>query len=409
MPAEMNRNGDRITIGLDPAPQPRRAPPPGGGAGVTLSRLFAEVLTAGPMSRTELAHRSGLSQSTVTKLINPLVDAGYLVATGEIQAGLGRPRQLLDVAAGRYAAVGVKIAPGTITGVLTDLRAQILARTARPVRRHDPLSALAITASVVTELLAAGRVEDNPKVLGLGAGVGGHVDARSGRVISCGLLGWTDVDVAGPLSAATGLPVVMDNDVNALAIAERWFGASRGTSDFAIVTVGPGIGCGLLLGGELYTGATGLAGELGHVPVDPDGALCGCGNRGCLETVAADDAVLRAIAAQGGECADIDQAVALARGGDEVARQAFGRMGEMLGRALATVSNLLNPARIVLTGERAAAYDLFGHACENAWRAAAFSAAARDCSLVVEPPDDYVWARGAACMVIREAVAAPAD
>ena len=387
----------RITIGL-----------PGGGqaasADSTRIQLFAEILTTGPVSRTELARRTGLSQSTVTKVVNPLIEAGYVVEGEARSAGFGRPHRMLEVAAQRHAAIGVKIAPGTVTAVLTDLQARVLARRTRALgARHEPADALTAATAVIWDLLA-----DDPDVrgrlLGVGVGVGGHVDQQTGRVVHSGVLGWDGVDVAGPLGAATGVPVRVDNDVNALVIAERWFGTGRDMRSFALVTTGPGIGGGLLLDGQLYTGASGLAGELGHIPVQADGTVCTCGNRGCLETVAGDDAVLRAISAAGGQHADILAAVAAARAGDEPARAAFEAMGDALGRALATVCNLLNPARIVLTGERASAFDLFGPACERAWRAHAFSTAAADCELVVDETDDYLWARGAASLVIREAV-----
>jgi predicted NBD/HSP70 family sugar kinase len=137
-----------------------------------------------------------------------------------------------------------------------------------------------------------------------------------------------------------------------------------------------------------------------------DGPECTCGNRGCLETLASDDAVLRAIAEQGGEFTAIEHAVKAARDGDSRAVAAFEAMGEALGRALATLCNLVNPGRIVLAGERAGAFDLFGDACTRAWRAHAFSTAATDCELIVDETDDSLWARGAACLVIRDAVGA---
>jgi predicted NBD/HSP70 family sugar kinase len=402
----MRADPGRITIGFA---APRRGPG-GGSADVTRAQLFAEVLTGGPLSRTELALRTELSQSTVTKMVNPLIEAGYIVETGAASSGAGRPRQLLRVAAERYVVLGVKIAPGAVTGVLADLEARVSVQRQRPLpHEHQPAQAIQVAADVVADLLGedeAGRGQ----VLGVGVGVGGHVDRGTGRVIQSGILGWSDVPLAEPLAAATGFPVVVGNDVDTLAIAERWFGHGRGIRSFALVTVGPGIGSAFLLDGEPLTGASGLSGELGHIPVRPGGRRCGCGNRGCLETVASDDAVLRDIAERGGPAyRDIGEAVEGARSGsDPVAESAFQSMGAELGRALATVCNLFNPGRIVLTGERASAFDLFGPACEQAWRSAAFSTAASDCELVVDSADDTLWARGAGCLVIREAVGATA-
>lgn len=395
---------ERITLGLD-ADAPAHPGP--AGADGTRAQLFAEVLTGGPLSRTQLSQRTGLSQSTVTKIVNPLIDSGFVAETGEQHVGVGRPQRLLEVAAQRHAVIGVKLAPGAVTGVLTDLRAQILARRERRLTAgHGPAAAIAAAAAVIGDLRSG--VGGGPdRLIGVGVGVGGHVDPRAGRVVRSGILGWDEqVPVAAPLAAATGLPTVVGNDVDALAVAERWFGLGRGVDTFALVTVGPGIGCGLFLGGELFTGSSGLAGELGHIPVHGAGEPCGCGRRGCLETVASDEAVVRAIERAGGPRPDsIEQAVQWARAGDARARAAFETMGDELGRALATLGNLVNPARIILAGERAEAFDLFGGACERAWRAHAFSTAAYDCALTVDVTDDGQWARGAACLVIREAVA----
>jgi predicted NBD/HSP70 family sugar kinase len=399
----MTDGRERLTIGFSPSSRPRSVDR---GADNTRGRLFAEILTAGPLSRTQLSQRSGLSQSTVTKVVNPMIDAGFVTETGEQSGGIGRPQRLLEVAANRRAAIGVKIGPGAVTGVLTDLRAQVLDQRARPLTAgHDPSAALSAAAAVVWDLLA-GHPAAREKLIGVGVGLGGHVSAAEGRVVRSGVLGWTGVEVSAPLAAATGLPTVAANDVDALAVAERWFGAGRDVDGFALVTVGPGVGCGLFLGGELVTGSGGLAGELGHIPMLADGPECTCGNRGCLETLASDDAVLRKIAADGGGYATIGEAVAAARNGDSRAAAAFDTMGEALGRGLATLCNLVNPGRIVLAGERADAFDLFGEACTAAWRAHSFSTAATDCELIIDATDDSLWARGAACLVIRDAVGA---
>ncbi|HEY3871184.1 MAG TPA: ROK family transcriptional regulator [Actinocrinis sp.] len=396
---------DQITIGLSAvAARPGAADR---GADGTRAQLFAEILTAGPVSRTQLAQRSGLSQSTVTKVVNPMIEAGFVTETGEHAHGLGRPQRLLDVAADRHAAIGVKIGPGAVTGVLTDLRARVLDRRARLLTAgHDPSAALSAAAAVVWDLLA-GHPGVRDKLIGVGVGLGGHVEG-DGRVVHSSVLGWSDVAVSAPLAAATGVPTIVENDVGALAVAERWFGAGRDVHGFALVTVGPGIGCGLVLGGVLLTGVNGLAGELGHIPMMRGGAQCTCGSSGCLETLASDSAVLRQIAESGGaDYPGIEEAVAAARAGDPLAVAAFEDMGEALGRALAIVCNLVNPGRIVLAGERASAFDLFGSSCIKAWRQHAFSTAAERCELIVdETEDDALWARGAACLVIRDAVGA---
>ncbi|PRX90748.1 putative NBD/HSP70 family sugar kinase [Allonocardiopsis opalescens] len=403
-------------------PSPAAAPASGGAVGFrrvaagpepsgvvadgTRAAIFADILTAGPSSRTELARRLGLSQSTVTRAVNPLVQTGYLVEVGFRSSG-GRPQRILAVARDRHLVVGVKLAPNGVTAVLTDLEATVIAKSRLPVAAGaGPDDVLALASQAVGYLLASEERSDE-RLLGVGVGIGGHVDAATGRCVWSGVMGWADVDVAGPLSAALGLPVVVNNDTNALLVAEAWFGAGRGHESLAVVTVGAGVGCGLLLKGDLFTGATGLAGELGHIPVQADGPPCSCGNRGCVETLASDAAVLAAVsAASGAPCTSIAEARARAQAGDAAALGAFAAMGAALGRALATLCNLVNPEKIVLTGEAAQSYELFGPACRDTLAAHGFSSAAADCEVVVHRADDYMWARGAACLAIREVVQA---
>ncbi|MBL1067664.1 ROK family transcriptional regulator [Streptomyces sp. 7-21] len=378
---------------------------PTGAAGDTRAAVFTEILTAGPTSRTELARRLGLSQSTITRAVTPLLQTGYLAEAGARSSGGGRPQRILTVARDRYFVVGVRLAPHTVTAVLTDLEATVVARSALPVPAGAaPEDVLALAAQAV-HFLRAADCRSGERLLGVGVGLSGHVDAASGRCVRSGTMGWSEVDVAGPLTRTLGLPVVVDNDANGLLVGERWFGAGRACDVIALVTIGAGIGCGLMLGGGLFTGACGLAGELGHVPIEPGGPRCSCGSRGCLEAVASDEAVLAAISrASGVPCATMDEARARARGGEAAALEAFADMGAALGRALATVCNLVNPELVILSGESVHTYEFFGPACREAFQAHAFSTAASSCTLVTHPADDEVWARGAACLAIREAV-----
>ncbi|MEV4333078.1 ROK family protein [Streptomyces sp. NPDC049597] len=377
----------------------------------TRAEIFATVLTAGPISRTGLAQRLGLAPSSVTRMLPPLLEHDYLRETDAQPQGRGRPQRMLQVNADKHIVVGIKIGPAQVSGVVTDMAAKVLARAEAPIADSTPDTALTAAARLTADLLAEAP-EAADRVLGIGVGVSGHVDSTAGICRYSALLDWNKVDVAGPLSRATGLPVVVNNDVNTLVVAERWFGEGRDIDSFAVVTVGPGIGCGLLLDGTLYAGVSGMAGELGHLPLDPAGPMCSCGRRGCLEALAGERAVLRHIRDGGVPgCATIAEAHELARHGSgagrAVAAAAFAEAGTALGRGLAGLCNLLNLQKIIIAGEGAVAYDLFGPAMTGALEAYAFSDAARDCTLHVDPVHHDLWARGAACLVIREAVRAP--
>jgi predicted NBD/HSP70 family sugar kinase len=260
----------------------------------------------------------------------------------------------------------------------------------------------------VCDELRSHPAADQIPAVSVGVGLGGHVDSQLGVCVRSGILGWEDVAIADRLIAEIGLPVVVNNDVNTLAVAEHWFGKGRGIRSFAVVTMGLGVGCGLVVNDRLHVGASGLAGEFGHIPLHPDGPACTCGNHGCLESVASFPAIQRMLRDNGIQCRSIAQALRLARKDDTtagaLARQAFATAGTALGRGLATLCNLLNLEKIILSGEGVSAHDLFGPALEAAWRAHSFSTAADDCELIFDVVDQDMWARGAACLAIQNVV-----
>ncbi|MFI5794990.1 ROK family protein [Streptomyces sp. NPDC051677] len=372
------------------------------------SQIFTTVLSQGPLTRLELARRAGLSAAAVTKAVRPLIESGYLVEDADTEARpvLGRPANLVRVEGGRALFLGLKLTGGEIIGVLTDLCCRILLARHVPLTDRAPQAVLASTAELVRELLTEADGY-GVTVMGLGIATAGDVDRAEGVVRYSPFLEWRDVPLAELASTVTGLPVTVDNDVRALTVAEQWFGAGVGLSDFAVVTVGAGVGCGLVVHGRVVAGAHGVAGEIGHVTVDPNGPLCHCGNRGCVEAIAADPAIRARIRERTGiEVTDTGEAVALAHGGDAEARAAYASAGEAIGRGIATVANLLGPQRVVISGEGLAAYDLFAEQIRNAFAAAAFGSAAQ-CDLQTRPLPFEEWARGAAATAIQSFITDP--
>ncbi|MBE8470146.1 ROK family transcriptional regulator [Streptomyces justiciae] len=371
------------------------------------AQVFTTVLTQGPLARLEVARRVGLSPAAVTKAVRPLIEAGYLMedVDEESRPALGRPANLVRVDGGRALFVGVKVTGDEVIGVLTDLCCRIRVARHVPLADRAPKAVLASIAELVHDLLAAADGLRAP-VLGLGVAVSGDVDRGEGTVRYSPFLDWRDVPLAELATTITGLPVTVDNDVRALTVAEQWFGAGAGLSDFAVVTVGAGIGCGLVVHGRVVAGAHGVAGEIGHVTVDPGGPLCHCGNRGCVEAIAGEAAVVRQIQeATGVQLADAAQALAMAREGVPGAREVYARAGEAIGRGIATVANLLGPERVIISGEGLAAYDLFAEHIRAVFTAAAFGSAAQ-CDVQTRPLPFEEWARGAAATAIQSFVRA---
>lgn len=371
------------------------------------SQIFTTVLSHGPLTRLEVARRAGLSPAAVTKAVRPLIEAGYLVEDADEPArpALGRPANPVRVDGGRALFLGVKVTGDETIAVLTDLCCRIRVARHAPLPDREPKGVLASVAELAGELLAVAGVLGVP-VLGLGIAVSGDVDRGAGVVRYSPFLEWRDVPLAELAAATTGLPVTVDNDVRALTVAEQWFGAGVGLSDFAVVTVGAGIGCGLVVHGRVVAGAQGVAGEIGHVTVDPAGPPCHCGNRGCVEAIAGDAAILRRIRETTGlEVADTAQAVALAHQGNAGAREAYARAGEAIGRGIATVANLLGPERVIISGEGLAAHDLFAEQIRDTFAAAAFGSAAQ-CDVQTRPLPFEEWARGAAATAIQSFIRA---
>jgi predicted NBD/HSP70 family sugar kinase len=366
--------------------------------------LFETVLTRGPLSRRDAARLTGLSPASVTKLVKPMISRGYLVEKDREAGVPGRPQIPLQVDPERHYAVGIKLMSSEVVGVIVDLHAEVQS-SYRMKFRDDSVSgvvsAIENTAAVLLDRSPVWR----ERLLGIGIGLGGHVNEPAGMLHQSPFFGWRDVPLRQLVSERTDLPVVIENDVNALAVAEQWFGAGSSFSSFVVMTIGAGVGCGVVLDGRLWRGVGGAAGEIGHVIVDPNGPECHCGKRGCLEAVASDTAIVRAMsAAAGRRITKISQVIGLAHAGDPDARRVFTQAGVALGRAIAALLNLLNPPLVILSGEGLAASDLLIDALRAELDRDAFSNVAKDCTLLVRPQPDEAWARGAAATMLRHGV-----
>ncbi|MFI8435250.1 ROK family protein [Streptomyces sp. NPDC079020] len=364
--------------------------------------VLALLLAEGPLSRGELAGRTGLSSTAITKAARPLIDDGYLheLPPERTAPGAGRPVNPLAVTPDREFFVGVKISGDRLFGAVCDLLAGVRATAGRTLSDCRPEAVCALLSEMVDELLDSDPVF-RARTRHLGVAVSGDVDRGSGRVRCSGRLGWRDIPLAEMVTGSTGLTVTVENDVKALTVAEYWFGEGIGTGYFALVTIGAGIGSALVVNGQLLTGAYGVAGEMGHIPVDPSGPRCHCGAVGCVEALASTGAILKAVRRGTGRPAlEFDEVVEMARNGNPAAREAFVRAGRAIGVGIAALVNLVGPERIVVTGEGLETYDLFGLHIEEAYAANAFGTAA-NCPLSLRPLPWEEWARGAAAVGIQ--------
>jgi predicted NBD/HSP70 family sugar kinase len=369
-----------------------------------LGAVFEAVLSRGPLSRRDAARLTGLSAASVTKLVKPMINDGYLVEQNREAGVPGRPQIPLQVVPDRHSAIGVKVMEGELVGVMADLHSEVQSSYRL---RYDDTSPAGVVEAIaqLTETLLGQSPVARDRLLGIGIGLGGHVDGNAGMVVQAPFLGWSEVPLQKLVAERVGMSVVLENDVNTLAVAEQWFGPGSAYQSFALVTLGVGVGSAIVIDGKLWRGVHGAAGELGHMVVVPDGPVCHCGKRGCLEAVVGNDALVAAMSTRTGRrFAKVSQVIAAAHAGDEHARAVFTEAGVGVGRALAAVLNLLNPPLVILSGEGIAASDLFMDALRSELEQDSFSTTARDCTLLVRPLPDETWARGAAATMLRQGV-----
>ncbi|MEU9117109.1 ROK family protein [Streptomyces sp. NPDC048483] len=334
-----------------------------------LSRVLRAVAAAGPMSRAGVAARIGLTRAGVAPLVDELLRAGLLVEAGRAApSGRGRPGSELTVSDRGPAGIGAEIGVDHLAVCAVDLRGAVRARVATDAanRRSEPGPVLrrlsALLAEVTAQIAAEGL-----RPAGLTVAVPGLVALGSATVVHAPNLGWREADLAPELAPATAaydvpVPLTVDNEANLGALAELRLGrgpdGAAPPADFIHVSAEVGIGAAIVVDGQLLRGARGFAGELGHVPVYPDGRPCDCGGRGCLEQYAGERAVLRAggltpeqaAAVQPGPGARSALLARRAADGDAATIGALHEAGTALGIALAGTVNLLDPRAVVLGG-----------------------------------------------------------
>jgi glucokinase len=244
-------------------------------------------------------------------------------------------------------------------------------------------------------------------ITGIGVGIPGLVDSEGFIRASVNMRPLDGFNLAAFLTGKTGLEAESANDANAIAVGEQLFGAGRGLSSFMAITIGTGLGSGLILERRLWKGAGGFAAEFGHVTVNPEGDLCPCGNRGCLERYVSADALLRSITmafpAEAGRYSSLkaEEIAAMARSGDSYARYAFDTMGKWLGTALASLTNLLNLEAVIIGGGVVASLDLFEPALRNETAKRCFSEMFSDLKILKGELGDDAGLFGAAALMLR--------
>jgi predicted NBD/HSP70 family sugar kinase len=361
------------------------------------------------VSRADLARRTGLSPSTVSAIVGDLERSGLVQSIGEGLSRGGRRPTLLGFCDDAFAIIGVELGASHVLVTLTNLRGQVRAyrQTAHAVQK-DPDGAMATVRSFIDECLRAERVAQR-RLLGIGVAVPSPVHPNApGKLSPVILPAWSGFDVQSHLAGAYNVPVFVDNDANLGALAEGWWGAGRSGDDLTYIKVATGIGAGFVIRGELYRGAGGTAGEIGHLAVDPSGPRCMCGLNGCLAMFIGSQAVRtlakERMAGERGRTPTIADIVKSAKSGDAAAESIIEEVGHYLGIAVAGLVNLMNPGVVVLGGEITAVGDLLLDRLRETVRARTLSLSINETRLVTSNLGEQAIAVGGATLVLQAAL-----
>jgi len=377
-------------------------------------QIFERVRAAGSIARVQLAKDLSVSPASVTTLTSELIELGYLeevAAPRDSETGRGRPAVALGVRPNAHFVAGIKLSDREHTAVIVDFAGNLLANEA--ISRVPHALATSDLSDAAEELLTRvcakiGLRRDELTAVGLG--VPGFVDCPTGIVHWSPVLQDMHVPLAKIVSERVGLPVHVDNDANLVTLAELWFGAGRSLPDFAVVTIEHGLGMGFVLNHRLYRGARGMGMELGHTKVQLDGALCRCGQRGCLEAYVADYALVReAQTALNLPNRDTQSTGVLleslydhAKAGNPAARSIFHRAGRYLALGLANVINLFDPEFIILSGERMRYDYLYAKETFAEMQNMVLKTGRKPPHIETHAWGDLLWAHGAAALALHE-------
>ena len=356
------------------------------------------IRTRQPISRADLARASGLQRSTISLIVEQLVAENWVLEGPTGRLPRGRRPTFLRLNADRVI-IGVDIRPIQTTVALADANGKFTAQEAMPTP-SDPNVALSQLIACIKRIKSTcgGKM-----IEGIGISLPGRFDQASNRLVFAPNLEWVDIDIRNPIQKQTGLDVELENAANACVLAEVWFSRAPECDNLVVVTVSEGIGTGVLANGALVRGLCGMAGEFGHVPLDPAGPVCSCGSRGCWEVFASNRAALRYYLQTGSTETGLSFTDLLSRAdhGDSQAAKALDTMGHYLGRGMRMIVAGLAPERIVVVGDLTRSWQRFGSVIEAEIQAQVLPGGVAPC-LVPAFEGDMARLRGTVALVLQK-------
>jgi predicted NBD/HSP70 family sugar kinase len=373
----------------------------------TALRVLDYLWREGPANRVDVIRGTDLSRATVSKLVGELQAKGVVAerpSPVSVAGRSGRPPTLLELNPELGAFGGVDFGHGSVRVAIADLAGTLIAEMRQDLDvDNEAEHAIAVAVDGLRQLSRQVKLPRR-RLLGVGAAVSAPVRRDTGSLAAAGILpGWDEISLTRELTGRLGVRVHVGNDANLGALAEVRTGAARGAGNVLYVMMSSGIGGGLVLDGQLFTGHSGMTGELGHVPVDPDGAPCRCGNRGCLETVAGAQRLLNDLRPVLGGDVSLAAAAARARSGEQVCRERFERAGVAAGRVAGAICNVVNPELVIVGGDMIVAGDVLVDAVRAGLAQTTIPAVRSDVTVVAATLGDRAELLGAIGLAIAEA------
>lgn len=358
------------------------------------------------ISRKQLTDLSGLSVGSVSGIVTALLTNQWILEIGEGEYTGGRRQTLIKLNPKAGYAIGIKLMERRLLITITNFEAEIIAyeESSYPFD-PNPQTLVQTLSSIIESVMEKSGIKPE-QLFGVGIGLAGVVYPNTGVVHHSPYFGWRDIPLATLLEEQINQPVFIENDVNTLTLTEQLFGAGRHYDNFIVVTVGRGIGMGLVINNQIYRGVRGGAGEFGHTIISRMSENTPVIYE-TLEDIAADPAVIDEFSKLNQQANDIVAIVKRAQSGDENAIRTLNRSGELLGVGLANLVNVLNPQLIIVSGEGIVAGDFRIQPMLDNLKKYTFDGLLDDVEVVIEPTDDRAWARGAASLVISKVFESP--
>ncbi|MCU0482538.1 MAG: ROK family transcriptional regulator [Anaerolineae bacterium] len=373
------------------------------------SLLLNIIRREGQLSRKQLTEISGLSVGSVSGIVGELLDNGWILEAGEGDFTGGRRQTMIRLNPDAGYAIGIKLMEEKVVCAITNFESSIIDYYESPIPpRITPPQLVMALKNVIDTLMNTLKMKPE-QLLGVGIGLAGIIRTDEGIVQHSPYFGWRNLPLAYMLMQKLQRPVYIENDVNTLTLAEQLFGAGRHHDNFVVITIGRGVGLGIVIGNQIYRGKWGGAGEFGHIVIANTPNDTPFPTAQTLEQIASDPAIIASLRQINGKKAvnSLRDVVALAENGDVDAQNALALSGYYVGMGLANLVNILNPGMIIISGEGTIAGDYRLQPMIDSLRKHTFNGLMDDVSIVIEPTDDRAWARGAASLVISKVFESP--